>query len=184
MHELEELDAHDRGDGTPNERRLRQVPPETGRFLSLLGTMAPSGNFIEIGTSAGYSTLWLSLAAAPRGIKITTFEVLPHKAKLARETFQATSLTHTVRLVEADARAHLALQGEIAFCFLDAEKDIYSECYELIVPHLLPGGILVADNVISHHEVLSSFVARALGDDRVDALVVPIGSGVLVCRRA
>ena len=71
MSRLEELDGRDRVDGTPRLERLRQIPPETGRFISLLAAAAPAGHRIEIGTSAGYSTLWLVLAGAP----ITTFEI-------------------------------------------------------------------------------------------------------------
>lgn len=55
MQELEAIDAHDREDGTPRLKRLRQIPPETGRFIALLAASSPSGRWIEIGTSAGYS---------------------------------------------------------------------------------------------------------------------------------
>jgi len=62
MQFLEKLDQHDRADGTPRRSRLRQIPPETGQFLALMLAEAPAGEVIEIGTSAGYSTLWLALA--------------------------------------------------------------------------------------------------------------------------
>src|SRR5512142_2636808 len=85
---LEELDSKDRLDGTPRLQRLRQIPPETGKFLALLAASAPEGSILEIGTSAGYSTLWLAVAALALGRKITTFEVLPEKVELAKETFR------------------------------------------------------------------------------------------------
>ena len=71
----------------------------------------------------------------------------------------------------------------MAFCFLDAEKDVYSDCYDLVVPQLVPGGLLAADNVISHADALGPLVERAYADDRVDAVVVPIGKGELLVRR-
>lgn len=179
MSRLEELDGRDRVDGTPRLERLRQIPPETGRFISLLAAAAPAGHRIEIGTSAGYSTLWLVLAGAP----ITTFEILADKAARARETFRRAGVDHLVELVEADARDHLATVSDVAFCFLDAEKEVYADCYELVVPSLVPGGLLLADNAINHRETLQPLLDRALGDPRVDALVVPIGKGVLTCRR-
>ncbi len=74
MRYLEKLDAEDRVDGTPRMQRLRQIPPETGKFLSIIAAGAPRGEFIEIGTSAGYSTMWLSLAAIVRNQKVITFE--------------------------------------------------------------------------------------------------------------
>jgi predicted O-methyltransferase YrrM len=183
MQTLEQIDAQDRTDHTPLLERLRQVPPDTGKFLALLAASAPAGATIEIGTSAGYSTLWIGLACEALGRTITTFEVLPDKARLARETFQAAGMERTVTLVEGDARPHLAEFTDIAFCFLDAEKEVYADCYEAVIPRLVSGGLLVADNAINHRETLQPMLDRALADERVDALIVPIGKGELVCRR-
>ena len=183
MQYLEQIDAQDREDGTPQLQRLRQIPPETGKFLALLAANAPEGTYLEIGASAGYSTLWLATACEMLGRSITTFEILPEKAKLARETFRVAQVEGIVKLVEGDARQYLSQYPNIAFCFLDAEKDVYAACYEAVVPNLVKGGLLVADNVISHREALRPLLNRALADERVDALIVPIGKGELVCRK-
>jgi caffeoyl-CoA O-methyltransferase len=183
MAELEAIDARDRGDGTPRLQRLRQIPPETGRFLALLAANAPAGPWVEVGTSAGYSTLWLALAARVAGAHITTFELLPEKVALAQESFAQAGVGDVVTLVAGDARNYLPELAGIGFCFLDAEKEVYAGCYELVVPRLLPGGLLVADNAINHRETLQPVLDRALSDPRVDALIVPIGKGELVCRK-
>jgi caffeoyl-CoA O-methyltransferase len=183
MRYLEEIDSQDRLDGTPRLKRLRQVPPETGRFIAVLAAGAPSGAYIEIGTSAGYSTLWLALACRQSGRTITTFEILEEKVQLARETFRQAAVEDVVELVQGDARSHLAGLGGLAFCFLDAEKEVYQDCYELVIPSLVPGGLLLADNAINHQQTLGSMLDRSLNDARVDALIVPIGKGVLVCRK-
>jgi caffeoyl-CoA O-methyltransferase len=183
MQYLEQMDAKDREDGTQRLMRLRQIPPETGKFLALLAAGAPEGMYLEIGTSAGYSTLWLALACEALGRVITTMEFLPEKAALARETFRVTQLERTVKLVEGDARLLLESFDHIAFCFLDAEKEIYGECYEAVIPKLVKGGLLVADNAISHQESLRPMLERALADERVDSMIVPIGKGELVCRK-
>jgi predicted O-methyltransferase YrrM len=183
MRVLEELDAQDRTDGTPRLQRLRQIPPETGKFLALLAAGAPAGHILEIGTSAGYSTLWLAVAVLALGRKIVTLEVLPEKLKLAQETFRAAGLEHIVELIAGDAREYLARYDNIAFVFLDAEKEVYGDCYELVIPRLTKGGLLVADNAINHRETLAPMLERALRDERVDALIVPIGKGELVCRK-
>jgi predicted O-methyltransferase YrrM len=180
---LEELDGKDRTDGTPRLQRLRQIPPETGKFLALLAAGAPAGSMLEIGTSAGYSTLWLAVAAQALGRQVVTFEVLPEKVKLARETFQRAGVEGTVELVAGDAREYLADYDRIAFAFLDAEKEVYADCYELVIPRLVKGGLFVADNAINHRETLAPMLERALNDERVDALIVPIGKGELVCRK-
>jgi caffeoyl-CoA O-methyltransferase len=183
MRHLEKIDAQDRQDGTPRLQRLRQVPPQTGRFLALLAASSPLGTWIEIGSSAGYSTLWLALACRETGRTLTTFEVLEQKAALARETVRLAQVADVVTLVAGDAREHLASIADIAFCFLDADKEVYADCYDLVVPRLVPGGLLVADNALSHREMLQPLIDRALADERLDALVVPIGTGELVCRK-
>lgn len=183
MRELEAVDARDREDGTPRMERLRQVPPETGRFIALLAASAPAGAWVEVGASAGYSGMWLALACRERGTRLTTYEVLDAKIALARETFRRAGIDDVVTLVQGDAREHLAHYDEITFCFLDAEKEVYEDCYELVVPRLRPGGLLVADNAISHQSELQPLIDRALADERVDAVVVPIGTGELLCRK-
>ena len=180
---LEARDARDREAGTPLQQRLRQVPPETGRFIALLAACAPQGTFLEVGTSAGYSSLWLGLACRARGAALVTFEVLENKVRLAQETFAEAEMNAVIRLVHGDARDHLAQYERVAFCFLDAEKEVYAACYELVVPRLVPGGLLVADNLISHAQALGPFRRRALADERVDAVVAPVGKGLLLCRR-
>jgi caffeoyl-CoA O-methyltransferase len=183
MYYLECIDKRDREDGTPHIRRLRQVPPETGKFIALLASSAPDGTYLEIGTSAGYSALWLSLACRELGRKLVTFEVNPEKAELARETFRMTAVEAVVELIKGDARAFLEVYKNVSFCFLDTEREIYRECYEKVVPQMIKGGLLIADNAISHREAMQPMLDRALADVRVDALVVPIGTGDLVCRK-
>lgn len=183
MKELETIDAQDRTDGTDRLKRLRQIPQETGRFIALLATMAPDGRYIEIGSSAGYSTLWLALACHQIGRKITTYEILQEKVELAQETFQMTGVGDVVKLVHANALDHLQNHSDISFCFLDAEKEVYSECYEAVIPNMVTGGILVADNAINHEDTLCPMLNRALADNRVDAMIIPIGKGELVCRK-
>jgi caffeoyl-CoA O-methyltransferase len=180
---LEMADARDREDGTPRDQRLRQIPIETGRFLAILASIAPDGDIVEIGTSAGYSTLWLTLACEESDRKVITFERDEEKTRIAHETFIAAGVTNRINLVHGDALEHLTGKGSIGFCFLDAEKEDYVAFYDLVVPRLVPGGFLVADNVISHADILGVLITRAEADKRVDSVVVPIGKGELVCRR-
>ena len=163
--------------------KLRQIPPETGRFISLLAASAPNGQWIEIGTSAGYSTLWLALACMHLNTKITTFELDPQKISLAKETFALAQTEKYIELVTGDVFDHLANYKDISLCFLDTEKELYGDCYEVVIPNMIPGGILLADNVTSHQTDLQPMINRALMDKRVDSLVVPIGQGILLCKK-
>ncbi|MBN1304824.1 MAG: O-methyltransferase [Anaerolineales bacterium] len=183
MQELETLDTVDRVDGIPHLQRLRQIPPETGKFLALMCASAPAGKVIEIGASAGYSAMWLSLACQTRGDRLVTFEVLPEKVELANETFRLAGVDTIVDLVHKDARLALNEYNQVAFCFLDAEKEVYQDCYDKIISNLVRGGLLIADNIISHKEQLAPFVSHAVNDHRIDAVVIPIGKGELVCRK-
>jgi predicted O-methyltransferase YrrM len=183
MRALEDRDAIDRVDGTAQLDRLRQIPPETGRFIALLAASSPPGSWVEIGTSAGYSSLWLALACRERAQILTTFEILETKATMASATFASAQVNDVITLVHGDFLDFVDQLGDISFCFLDAEKNIYGQCYETVVPRLVPGGLLVADNAINHLVTLAPMIDAALVDARVDALVVPVGKGALVCRK-
>jgi predicted O-methyltransferase YrrM len=63
------------------------------------------------------------------------------KASMAETTFRAARVTDVVELVSGDAREHLAHCADIAFCFLDAEKNVYADCYEAVIPNMVAGGI-------------------------------------------
>jgi caffeoyl-CoA O-methyltransferase len=180
---LEELDEKDRKNGTPKLQRLRQVPKETGKFIAVMLACSPEGTALEIGTSAGYSTLWLALACRTTGRQITTLEILDEKVKLAKETFQKSGVEDVVKLVKGDARKLIGNYTGISFCFLDCEKEYYLDCYEMLIPRMVKGGILVADNVINHAADLQQFLNKAHNDKRIDSVIVPYKSGELVCRK-
>ena len=184
MLSLEHIDTRDRSDGTEQSKRLRQIPPETGKFLALLAANCPdSGEFIEIGTSAGYSSLWISLALQQRGATLKTFEILPEKITLAKETFRVAGVADRIELIEGDFLVEGNSLGEIAFCFLDCDKHLYEKCFDMVAPKLVRGGLLVADNATDHYDAMKPMMEKAQGDDRFDCLTMPIGKGEFVCRR-
>jgi predicted O-methyltransferase YrrM len=183
MNYLECIDKNDRIDGTPKLQRLRQIPPEVGKFISIMLSVAPKGIAIEIGTSAGYSTMWLALACRETNRKLITFEILEDKVRIALETFSKAGIEDVVQLVHGDARDLINQYEGIAFCFLDCEKNYYLNCYEAVIPKMVSGGILIADNAINHAETLKPFLDYAYNDQRVDAILVPFKNGELVCRK-
>lgn len=183
MHALELMDTSNRANEMSHFERLRQVPPVTGRFLALAAAAAPAGGFIEIGTSGGYSALWISLACRARNRTLRTFELARPKIELAEETFRVAGVDDIVEIVPGDAVENLNSERDIAFCFLDTEKELYERCYGLVVPNMVSGALLVADNVVSHEDVLKPFIEMVQADGRVDALTLSVGSGVLLARR-
>jgi predicted O-methyltransferase YrrM len=184
MKELEEIDTRDRQDGTPHIKRLRQIPPETGKVLAFLAASVPDqGAWLEIGTSAGYSALWLSLAARQKGKTLYTFELLPEKTTLARETFKKAKVEDVIELKNGDARGHISDFAEVAFCFIDSEKEMYTEIFERVLPNVVKDGLIVADNVLSHDEELAKFVQQVEDEQTLDTILLPVGKGLLVSRK-
>ncbi len=184
MRRLEALDAADRKDGTPQELRLRSVGPEVGRFLQTLVVAIGARTIVELGTSGGYSTLWLAEAARRTGGRIVTFEVDDRKIALAATTFADAGVDDLVELRHQDAAQGLVGYAWTAdLVFLDVEKKLYLELLEPIVAALRPGGLLVADNLLSHAADLEAFRAAALAHPQLSGQVVPIGCGELVAVR-
>ncbi len=184
MRRLEEEDRRDRSDGTPRERRLRAVTPEVGRFLSLLVRIADARRILEVGTSCGYSTLWLATAARSTGGHVTTLEIDPAKVARTRQNLAEAGIEGSVTMVEGDAHDTLAgLEGPFDFAFLDAEKEFYPDFLTPLVSLLRPGGLLVADNLLSHADQLAAFRRAAESHPDLECVLVPIPRGELLCRK-
>ena len=184
LDKLERHDALEREQGVPRRERLRQVTPDVGRFLHTLVLATRPRCILEIGASAGYSTVWLATAARSVGATVITLEIDPDKVQRATSNLREAGLDDVVTIVQGDAFDYLRDRREpVDFVFLDAEKEDYLRFLELIVPLLPVGGLLVADNLISHAEDLAQFRQRAESDPRLSAIVVPIGRGELLAAR-
>ena len=184
MARLEARDAEDRDDGTPLMKRLRQIQPEVGELLLTLALGIEARTIVEVGTSGGYSTLWLASAAASTGGKVTTFEIDPAKVTLARASFADANVEDLVDLRPGDGAAGLmSFSGPADLVFLDSEKRDYLRMLEGAIRALRVGGLLVADNLTSHADELAEFRSAALEDPRLLGLVIPVGGGELVAVR-
>lgn len=162
---------------------LRSVSADVGRCLALMAMSAPPGAWIELGSSAGYSTLWLSLAARLRGVKLTTIELDDKKALLARENISRAGAAEWVHAVHGDALDYAAHVENVAFCFSDLQPpELNGRAYEMIVPRLVPAGWLVIDNVTSPR-IQAALLDRAEHDPRVDSVLLPFPKGDLICRK-
>lgn len=182
---LKNLEITTKAENGPRPFRLHQITPEVGRFIAILAASAPRGRFIEFGTSGGYSALWLSLACREVSTKLTTYDMSIARAPIAKETFESADVNDVVEVIFGNILLHLDKLGDndISFCFMDAGKEMYLDCYEAVIPKLVKGGFFVADNSIDHGSKLDKFFERVDSDERVDAVLVPIGSGELVCRK-
>jgi predicted O-methyltransferase YrrM len=138
---LDEMDKNQRGG-------MMNVPVEDGRFLRLLAETTGAKQIVEIGTSNGYSGIWQCLALKATGGKLTTFEIDAQRAALARENFKKAGVDDIVTLIEGDAHEKVAeLKGPIDICFIDADKEGYTDYLNKLLPKVRAGGLIVAHNI-------------------------------------
>ena len=159
-------------------KRMLNITPDTGRLLWILVQAARATRILEVGTSNAYSTIWLADAARATGGHVITLERNPDKVRLARENLARAGLADRVEIREGNAAETLAgLTGPFHFVFLDADRANYSAYLDLALPKLQPGGLLVADNVISHAQDLADYLARVKSNPALFSVTVPVGKG-------
>lgn len=162
--------------------RLRNVEPETAALLSVLIRATGARRILEIGTSNGYSTVWLAEAARAVGGAVLSVEVEAERSEAARENLSRAGLEALVELRVQDAADTLAGAGDDAYdlIFLDAERPAYAGYWPELVRVLRTGGLLVVDNVISHADQVAEFRAVVAADERVSEADAPTGAGALL----
>jgi caffeoyl-CoA O-methyltransferase len=147
---LAEQDAAERALGLPQEQRIRALTPATGAFLyGVLLALRPPLIF-EAGSAVGYSTIWLALAARAYGGRVIGSEIRPERVAAANANLAAAGLQDVAVVLEGDAAELVRQYGRIDFLFLDAEKDDYGRLFLAAFDRVVPGGLIVADNVVSH----------------------------------
>lgn len=162
------------------------VPPEHGRFLWLLIEATRPRKVLEVGSAFGYATLWLARGqGGGEGAQITSIELLEDRVEIARQMLTRAGVIGRVRLITGDAFEVVPeLPDTYDFIFLDAAKADYHRFYELLLPRLRRGGLLVAHNVFSRAEEVRPFLERIEQDERVISSVVKIGDdGFALCVR-
>jgi predicted O-methyltransferase YrrM len=162
--------------------RWRNVEPDTARLLAVLVRALAPKRLLELGTSNGYSTIWLADAARATGGSLTSVEIDPDRAAAARQNLCRAGLEQYVDLRIQDAGIVLAESddAEWGFIFLDAERPAYPGYWPDLVRVLTPGGLLVVDNVLSHADQVAEFRALAAADERVTEALAPTGAGALL----
>ncbi|KRT70470.1 MAG: type 11 methyltransferase [candidate division NC10 bacterium CSP1-5] len=182
---LQEIEAFGKANdarAADRSQKMLNITPETGEFLSILVRHQPAKRVLEIGTSNGYSTLWLADAVSSTDGTIETVEMNPEKARLARINFERAGLSRFIHLVEADAAEVLAAAADSIydFVFLDSERTEYLSWWPHILRVLRPGGLVVCDNAISHKHELEEFTAAVRRTPSSSMCLVPVGKGQLL----
>ncbi len=163
---------------TARPRRMLNITPDTGRLLWILIRSTGASRILEVGTSNAFSTIWLADAARQTAGHVTTLEMNPDKVALARANLARAGVDERVDIVVRPAADSLRdLAGPFDFIFLDADRPSYLTYLELVVPKLVTGGLLVADNVVSHASELQDYLARVKSHPALFSVTVPVGNG-------
>lgn len=170
-------DAAQRAAGLPASERTRNVERETGRFLNLLVRSLGARSVLEIGSSNGVSTIWLASAAIDVGGEVAGTEISPERAEEANANLRAAGLASVARVLPGDARTSTGtLRGPFDLIFIDAEKEEYVAHFVAVVDRLRLGGVVVADNVLSHD--LAAYQAMLRRRPDLDTVTLPLDRGL------
>jgi predicted O-methyltransferase YrrM len=185
---LEELHRegveHDQHKRHRLERR-RNLEPDSAAVLALLVRATGARQVLELGTSNGYSTLWLADAVRSTGGRVLSVDADAQRSGEAAQNLARAGLSELVELRIEDAALTLreTRAGNWDVVFLDAERSAYTEYWPDLLRALRPGGLLVVDNVISHASELEQFRALVSAEARVSEALVPAGAGLLLIVR-
>lgn len=166
--------------------RYRNLEPATAELLGVLVRATRARRVLELGTSNGYSTLWLADAAEATDGRVLTVEIDPERGALAHEHLAALGLADRVELRTGDAGEALreSADGAWELIFLDAERPAYAGYVRDLVRTLAPHGVLAVDNVISHAHKLVEFTALIEAEPSLTQTVVPVGAGLRLAVRS
>ena len=166
------------------DRRLRAVGPETGRFINILAKSLEAPTILELGTSFGYSGIWLAEAARASGGKLISMELHAYKIEFAREMAEKAGLAEHIDFKVGDAVEMIkALPSGVDFILVDLWKDLYIPCLDAFYPKLNPGAIIVADNMfMPGNEDVKRYGEAVRGKPGITSVLLPVGSGIEVSR--
>ncbi len=179
----EEGQRHDASEQERSKKRLN-LEPESARLLSILVRSSRRTRLLEIGTSNGYSTIWLAWATRAVGGHIISIDREAHKQVLADANLCRAGLRDVVDLVCGDATEVVAnLAGPFDFVFFDADRRSAPAQLALLMPILTPDAFVLADNALSHPEEIAGYLAAVEALPHFEHLVLPIGKGLSLAYR-
>ena len=176
---LEQEDADERAQGVPREQRSRAVARTTGQFLFALVAPQNACEVLELGGSRGYSSIWLAAGVRILGGRVLSIEVDTSKAEAWRLNVDEAGLSGWAELIVGDAHELVpGIDDVFDVCFIDAEKEMYEDLFQLARKKLQPGALVAADNVRSHADTLAAYSAARQADPALESVTVPLDRGI------
>jgi len=171
----------------PHEDRMLAITKETGELLNMILRLKNAKNMLEVGMSTGYSTIWCAEVIAEQSGKIITIEENPSKIKRAKENFQKAGLSDTITIKKGLAMqilTELNLQKRYKnffdFVLIDADKENVKEYFDLIIPMVTVGGVIVTDNMLypeKFRKDMKKFSDYLRKNPKLRTITSPIGNG-------
>ena len=182
LRELEQFGESNDASASSRQHKMLNITRETGEFLQWQVRALKSRRILEIGTSNGYSTIWLALAAQGLKSRVTTLDILAHKQEMARANLEKAKLSQWVQFLLLDASEFMRKQfnSEFDFIFLGSERENYVGWWGDLRRILMPGGVIVVDNAISHAAEMQTFANVVRNTPGFLSTLIPIGKGELV----
>ncbi len=164
----------------PQAERHRNLEPASAEFLCSLAAGLGAKHMIEIGGSSGISTIALAAAGRDTGGRVTSIEIEPTRQAEARVTLERLELAPYVEFVSGDAASFLPRAAPVDFAFIDCDKGDYIPFFDML--RIKPGGVVVADNILSHS--MTYYVSHVRARNGVESITLAIGQGLELTRFA
>ena len=160
-------------------RKFLNLERATAEVIAILLRIARARNVLEIGTSNGYSTIWLASTIGPEGGRVTSIERNPQKHAMARDNLAAAGLLRRVDLWLGDATEIAAtLTSDFDCLFFDADRVSAPKQLELLLPKVSLPVLLLADNATSHPDEIAGYLARLGQFEQISYTIIPVGKGL------
>ncbi len=173
---------------TPNPEKLLAIGRNTGIFYNILLKSKDAKKILEIGMSAGYSTIWFAEAISKKtGGKIITIDQDKKKIERAKRNFEDAGLSDLIDIRHGDAlEVLLDIKNEFNsseffdFVFIDADKERYIQYFDVILPMVKPGGLIGADNILfpeRFQKFTNLYVKHVRNNPKIRSVTIPIDNG-------
>ncbi len=181
LRQLEEHGRNHDAQESEHSRKMLNLEPDTAEIVSIFARSSGAKRVLEIGTSNGYSTIWLAASVGPEGGHVISIERSQEKQRMARDNLLKTGLLEYVDLRLGDATQVLeTLPGPFDFVFFDADRTSAPGQLALILSRLAPRALILADNALSHPDQIADYLAMIKGLKRFQHALIPVGKGLSV----
>ena len=181
---LKQLEEHARihdAQEPEHSRKLLNLEPETAAIVSILARSSRARRLLEIGTSNGYSTIWLASSVGPEGGHVVSIDRSRDKHRMAHDNLLEAGLLQYVDLRVGDATEVIkTLPGPFDFVFFDADRTSAPGQLALLLPKLAPQALVLADNALSHPDEIAGYLTMVKSLEQFQHVLIPVGKGLSV----